>query len=319
MMTNDRIVELLNYCGAEKINPYAKNGDEVRACCPVHGESNPSFSVSVSKQIFNCFSCGAKGHIVKLPMLVYPDRFKTMAYAETFIKETFGVTYGFAQITNDALYVPQYDDMFYPAAVRKTLPPYTLVAYKSGKETYKYFVDRGFTTKTIKNFMIGMDEELETVTIPVFWEDNSLAGIIGRYIDPPSYNQRYHVYKDFPRAQLLFPLNKFEDKNGEVILVEGILDAIWMHQLGYKNTLALMTNSVGKQQVSILHKLGNKFVLFFDSDSGGERAVESATKYLKGDITIMEAGDDPQSSTEKEIVEAYKYKEPIFMKGLYCI
>ena len=77
---------------------------------------------------------------------------------------------------------------------------HALAPFKSGKETYQYFFDRGFDEETMEIFQIGYDILHRTVTVPVFWEDGTLAGIVGRYIYPRNKAERYWVY-DFKRKE----------------------------------------------------------------------------------------------------------------------
>jgi DNA primase len=91
------------------------------------------------------------------------------------------------------------------------------------------------------------------------------------------------------------------------ILVEGSLDAMWMHQLGFKNTLAILTAKISAYQILILKQMGiRKIVLFLDNDAAGFAGMEDAYKKLKNDFIIYtveypKGRKDPQTLTQPEI------------------
>lgn len=231
------------------------------------GESNPSAGINLnyvpetsntSLQVFNCLARGASGSIPKFLFLSLPDKFKNVSQVITFLNRRYGVdivTKKRKEQGELTLNLKSYDQLTTKEEARFELPLYKLAPYKSGKETYQYFYDRGLTKETVKKFMIGRDLDNQTVTVPIFWEDNVLCGIIGRFIDPnrPT-NSRFKIY-EFPKGSTLFPLNHFHSDNGEIILVEGLFDAIYMHQLGYTNTLTTFSNSISTKQAKVLSSL----------------------------------------------------------------
>lgn len=320
MMTKDEIVDLLNYIGVTKIERW--KGDKIRFNCPIHGESNPSCGIHADYtdehlQIFNCFSCGASGSLARLLFKSMPDEFKTIYQAINFLNERYGlkdtrVTFKEGELR---LNLKSYDDFSLPEEVRHELPLYKLAPYKSGKETYGYFYDRGFTKETVKKFMVGRDLEIETVTVPIFWQDSTLAGIIGRYIDPniPS-NNRFKIY-DFPKGDVIFPLNHFHSCDGTVILVEGMFDAMYLHQLGYFNTITTFTNSVSKKQAKLLANLNCHAVIdLLDNDRRGREGAKKVKRVLEEfmiwkEVDFPDHGKDPMDWSPniiKQVIESSK-------------
>ena len=159
--------------------------------CSWLGESNHSFGINCNYvpegssevlQPFHCFSCGASGSLPRLLLLSQPERFTSFANAVNFLENRYGVAYGKVyKNKRSKVRIRRYGEIVEETG-KKTLPKVTLALYKSGKETYTYFFNRGFDEADMKEYMIGRDIENKTVTIPVFWEDKSLAGVIGRYI-----------------------------------------------------------------------------------------------------------------------------------------
>ena len=189
----------------------------------------------------------------------------------------------------------------------KEIPLYTIAPFKSGKETYKYFYDRGFNKEDVKEFMIGRDLKSKTVTIPIFNAEDKLVGVIGRYISKNrKHNERYKIYS-FERGKLTYPLNKFEPINDTMIIVEGSFDSIRMHKLGYKNTQALMSNNMTVEQADLIASLVSTVIYIGDNDNQGVKAKEENIKMLKErDIKVLivdypDYGKDPCDWKDKDI------------------
>ncbi len=321
-LSRDQIVDLLKYIGTSKIIDRAGK-DNIQYTCNIHGESNPSAGVSISKQIFHCFSCHATGGFSWLLFKSLPDEFKSTIQAEEFILTRYGVDLS-AEDLSWTQNLKRYDDFINTVKEsRFEMPRVKLAPFKSGKETYEYFYDRGFTKQTVKDFMIGRDLVNETVTIPVFWEDDVLAGILGRYIDPNrKHNQRYKIY-DFNTGALLYPINKFKVIDDSIILVEGTLDAIWMHQHGHFNTLATFTNSISGAQAEFVKSNCRKVIDMSDADLMGDTATKIYRKRLEKDLLFLtvkhaypEGKKDPCDCTGEEIEYMLSQKRSSIRKSI---
>lgn len=300
-MNEGQIDDLLdNVIGTHNPN-FWKDGEKL-VCCPVHGESNPSMGISVDKQVCHCFSCSFAGDFAKLLVYSLPDQFgfnnstpdlerktymRSYRKAREFLAERYELEYH--EVGRFTKSVKRYEQTFnkYLKDDRKRteLPRFKLAPYMSGKETYQYFFQRGFTKDDMKTFMIGRDVDNKTITIPVFYEDGVLAGVIGRYIDKNrKKNQRYKIYDGFNRSDLLYPLDKAKPKKDVVILVEGQFDAIRMYDLGYTNTYAIMTNQLSHRQAEWLCIHCSVVIWVGDNDSRGLEGREKAQKLLKNKV-----------------------------------
>lgn len=294
-----QIDDLLIYCGSE---PTFWKDAECLVCCPVHGESNPSMGISVDKQVCHCFSCHFAGDFAKLLAFSKPEEFGLDMSTEDNIKKTYYKAYRKAEdflalryelevknVSKKTLNIKRFDQVnnvyLKDDEKRIELPRFKLAPFKSGKETYGYFFDRGFTKQEMQDFMIGRDLDNETITIPVFYEDGVLAGIIGRYISKNrKKNQRYKIYYEFERGRVLYPLNKSKPKNGVVIIVEGQFDVIRMHRAGHTNTYAIMTNDLSRKQAEWLCNNCECVIWVGDNDDRGLEGREKARKMLKNKI-----------------------------------
>ena len=300
-----QIEDLITECGS---TPTFWRQDDMLICCPVHGESNPSMGISADKQVCHCFSCGFKGNLPWLLFKSQPDRFSSYAEAEEYFEDRYELEHH--RVSGRLLNITRYEDTLKPKIKKsgsiEELPLYTIAPFKSGKETYKYFYDRGFDKEDVKEFMIGRDLVSKTVTIPIFNEEDKLVGVIGRYISKKrKHNERYKIYS-FERGKITYPLNKF-DGSDTMIIVEGSFDAIRMYKLGYTNTQALMSNNMTKEQADLIASLVDTVIYVGDNDSRGLEAKEDNIQLLKSkDIKVLivdypSYGKDPCDWKDKDI------------------
>ena len=304
-LDKNQIEDLIVECGS---SPTFWRQDDMLICCPVHGESNPSMGISAEKQVCHCFSCGFKGNFPWLLFKSQPDRFRSYAEAEEYFDERYELEHH--RVSERTLNIPRYETTLKPKITKsgsKEIPLYTIAPFKSGKETYKYFYDRGFDKEDVKEFMIGRDLKSKTVTIPIFNLEDKLVGVIGRYISKNrKHNERYKIYS-FERGKLTYPLNKFEPINDTMIIVEGSFDAIRMHKIGYKNTQAIMSNNMTVEQANLIADLVDTVIYIGDNDKQGVKAKEENIKMLKDrDIKVLivdypDYGKDPCDWKDKDI------------------
>lgn len=320
-LTKEQIDDLLVYCGSE---PRLWKDDETLICCPVHGESNPSMGISEEKQVCHCFACGFAGDFAKLLVYSKPEEFgldrstpeqekrtEYRAYrrAKEFLENRYELEVH--EVGHRLKSVRRYEESsniyLKEDRPRVEFPKFKLAPYMCGKETYAYFFQRGFTKDDMQKFMIGRDTDSKTVTIPVFFEDGKLAGMIGRYIAKNrKKNQRYKIYWDFERSSVLYPLDKVKVIRDTIILVEGQFDAIRMYRAGHVNTLAMMTNNLSEKQAEWLCKHCSCVIWIGDNDSRGIEAREKAREKLKDNIDFKtvdfpDHGKDVCDWSDKEI------------------
>lgn len=300
-LTEEQIEDLVTYCGS---SPTIWRDTDMLICCPVHGESNPSMGISSEKQVCHCFACGFAGGFAKLLSYSLPDEFgldtstddtlkrtefNAWRKARDFLKDRYELEYYELGQRLKSRSVKRYEqltgDRYLADDERKVLPTYKLAPFKSGKETYAYFFQRkgDFTKAEMQKFMIGRDTDNLTVTIPVFYEDNTLAGIIGRYISSKRRkNERYKIYDNFERSKVLYPLNLAKPIDGVAIIVEGQFDTIRMHRIGYTNTYSPMTDLISDEQVKWLCENCDTVIWVGDNDDRGLEARDKAHEKMKG-------------------------------------
>lgn len=315
-LNKSQVEDLIIYCGS---SPTSWKNDNMLICCPVHGESHASLGVSVEKQICHCFSCGFAGNFSKLLAYSLPEQFglnvdnkdnteyKAIRRARDFLKDRYELEYH--ELGKRSKFIKRYgaESKYLKEDKEVILPKYKLAPLKSGKETFNYFFQRGFGKDDLRKFMVGRDLESKTITFPIFNTKNELVGIIGRYVTKRLKNQRYKIYNGFERSNYLYPLNIAKPSDtGEVILVEGILDAIKMHKLGYTNTYAFMTVTLSSAQIKWLCKNCDTVIWVGDNDKRGLEGREKARALLKNKITFKTVeypsyGKDPCDWNKEDI------------------
>ena len=318
-LTQEQIDDLLIYCGSE---PRMWKNEKTLVNCPVHGESNPSMGVNSDMQVCHCFSCGFKGGFAKLLAFSFPEEYGLDTTDDDSISRTVGGAVYKAQGVLATRYelevrvlkaktksIKRYEEYTeVKEHKQKVIPRYKLAPFKSGKETYKYFFDRGFDKEDMKEYMIGRDLENKTVTIPVFYENGDLAGVIGRYIDKNRRkNERYKIY-DFERGSVLYPIDKSEPINGVIILVEGQFDCIRMRKAGFTNTYAMMTVELTKEQAKYIKSHCHTVIDMTDNDERGAEGREKTRKLLSKEVIYKvvdypDHGKDVCNWSDEEIQE----------------
>ena len=328
-----QVEELLKYdLGLEKVRRHVgRKGVNFQFCCPFHGETRPSAGVVIDNSdgsvYGQCYSCEETFSLAKLVAHVKEVE---VYEAINYIEEKFNVEMRDTIVGKTKL--RRYEEALElkrETTKRFELPMTKLAPFRSGKETHKYFFERGFTKQTVKECLIGWDRVKKRVTIPVFHPDGALAGIIGRAVleqklpngkPNPKYlkvygNQpKYYIYDNFPIGEVLYGSHDFYSEDDTAIIVEGTLDRLWLRQLGFRNVLSIIVAKMSMDkktgvstQAQILHQLGVKRVVFMhDNDEAGEVGKAVAYKILKNeficyDVKYPDGFKDPVGLTREQV------------------
>ena len=303
-----------------------KSGANFKANCPFHGEKTPSFVVSPQKQIFHCFGCGVGGDSVKFVMeiekLSYPEAIEKLA-------SNYNIPLQYSKgrgSLNDEKRVLELLEQWY----KKNL--------SQNQNAHKYLTDRGIEERFIEHFEIGyvgsgqsVIEYLKAnqiplpkavdagvialgergeyyarltdrVIFPIYNASGSIVGFGGRTLGnhPAKYINSPQT-KLFNKSRLLYGYNLAKrdiyDK-GRVIVTEGYLDVIMLHQAGYTTAVATLGTALTSEHLPILRKGEPKIVLAYDGDKAGQAAALKASKLLsangfEGSVVLFPEGKDP--------------------------
>lgn len=315
-----------------------RSGRSFFGLCPFHKEKSPSFSVSPDKQIFHCFGCGVGGDVFRFISKIENVNFKeavellaNRANVQLPILENSGDEK--LAILKDKVYkVNECAALFYHQNL------YTLAA-KPGQE---YVKKRHLDNKTLKTFMIGysgrfdelykelrkqgfQDEEIlasdlvnrnsdgryidryrNRLMFPIFDVRNKVIGFGGRVLDdskPKYINSPENVV--YSKGRNLFAMNIVKPQRPKtIIMVEGYMDAISLHQRGISNAVASLGTALTEAQGRLLRRSCEKVIIGYDADGAGQAATLRGLEILNNlgcDIRILqiEGAKDPDEFVVK--------------------
>lgn len=310
-------------------NPMAKLGRPNAAgyasiqCC-FHEDRNPSLRVNVAQGGgYICYGCGATGdffHLVSHASgaSTFPEQIEKAA-------DLVGLT-GFASL-NTGWYSfptepkhfpvakPQYDldhpEMFPALGDKEAVCANEMIARLDQPVLeYLHGPKRRLIDKTIKDWKIGWHPGARRVSIPQYDALGRLVNISGRYIpsvfdewDPPPW---LHA-TGFLKTLFLFGEDRIDRSLGYVVLVEGMFDAIYLHQAGVSNVVAMLGSKISSYQEEKICRWAKRLIIVPDGDEPGARAADFVEKRLADRIEIKRfstpEGKDPDCLTEAEVAE----------------
>ena len=287
---------------------------------PEHNDSNDgNFYVREDKQFYKCFVCGDfKGDVISfieemegidflkaVELLIDAGGldYEDIQTTTTFIKEDFDIT-----------------------KLRKAIDLYneenTIDEGKLDKYRIKhhYLLDRGFKEKTLKYFEIGYcgdvnDRYYDRVLIP--WRDTKgkLIGINGRAVNGQTPKYKYSKGR---KKKVLFNIHNLEPSNDPIILTEGELDTIRLHELGYPRAVALGGSDLGDRKW-LLKKYTNHVILALDLDEGGLRARKNIVQQLYPlmNVSAIKLPEDKDIADikNKKIIQRFLENKKMFEGG----
>ena len=215
-------------------------GSEIVAYCPFHSNMNtPSFSINRYTGLWQCFNpeCNQRGGIRSLKKLLLNEDHRSDNYvSESYIDK----------ILNDVEEEAGEDMDEQMDNCR--------IDYDTSSEVLQSLIDRGFDLETLTYFEVGYSSTKNRIVIPARDQFFRLVGLIGRAVTNDQI-PRYLYSTGFPKGKILFNLcnaKTFDD----VIVVEGSLDAMKIHQAGYPNVVATLGAIITEDQMELLKRMG---------------------------------------------------------------
>ena len=315
-----------------------KSGSNLFGLCPFHSEKTPSFSVAPDKQIYHCFGCGKGGSVINFVMeienLSYPDAVRFLARraglavpedekdanysrrermlqlnrdAARFFYEQLSVPYG--EIARQ--YIKKRD--ISPAMVTRfglgfapdTWDCLVLAMQKIGY-TKPELLDAGLAKVSKKGGSGVYDTFRNRLMFPVIDIRGSVIGFSGRILDDgePKYMNSPETLV-FSKSHNLFAMNLAKkSKMGYIILSEGNIDVVAMHQAGFDCAVASLGTSLTPEQARLISRYVNEVVIAYDGDQAGQKASQRAIGILqqldlKVRVLRMTGAKDPDEYIKK--------------------
>lgn len=318
-----------------------KKGGNYWACCPFHNENTPSFSVSGSKQMYHCFGCGVSGNVytfvmkyenysfpeavklladragVKLPEIEYSEEQKRKANRRARLLE---VNREAAKFFYYQLRSPR-GTIGIQYLKKRELTDETMQRFglgyagKNGAELVQYLRQRGFEDELIRDAGLASFSEKHGL-VSQFWNrvmypiqdvNGKVIGFGGRVMGDgePKYLNSPET-SVFDKRRNLYGLNYARKAHsGNMILCEGYMDVIAMHQAGFTQAVASLGTAFTPEQANLLRRYTDSVLLAYDSDGAGVKAA------LRGIGILREAG------LNGKVINMRPYKDPDeFMKAL---
>ena len=311
-----------------------RSGRNYFGLCPFHNEKSPSFSVSPDKQIFHCFGCGVGGNVftflMKIEGISFIEAIQNLAERANIVlpklenneesgkeelkAKVYKVNESAAEYYHKNLYLPT-AKIAQEYVKKRKLSNETLKSFRigfSGKfdELYKELKKQGFAeTEILESGLVNkndrgqyIDRYRNRLMFPICDVRGRVIAFGGRVLDdskPKYINSPENIV--YSKGRHLFGLNvakKGQAVLKKILIVEGYMDVISLHQRGITNVVAPLGTALTQQQGWLLRKNAEQIILSFDSDEAGLNAKIRALDILQNmgcDLRVlnMEGAKDP--------------------------
>ena len=323
-----------------------RSGRNYFGLCPFHKEKSPSFSVSPDKQIYHCFGCGVGGNVFH-----FLSKIENITFRESIeeLAERAGITLPVLDSREDTKQMELKTKVYEINALAAQF--YHENLYKpSSKIAQEYIKKRKLDNKTLQSFLIGysgnFDELYQMLKQKGYTEEQMMASSMivksnrGRYLDRfrkrvmfPIQDVRGKIiafggrvlddskpkYMNSPetivysKGRHLFGMNLAKNSGSKkIIIVEGYMDAISLHQRGINNAVASLGTALTEAQGRLLRKYSEQVIIGYDADGAGQAATLRGLEILQNlgcDIRILqiEGAKDPDEFVVKYGPERFNF------------
>lgn len=330
--------------------PLKKRGNDLVGLCPFHAEKTPSFHVHPDRGFFKCFGCGVGGDVItfvqKSENVGFADAVRVLASKAGVELEPENPHAARARSEREAMYEANRIAAAYFAR---------MLADERGAAARAYCRERGFSAATVDRFGLGyapdswsgLVTELERngidlalaakaglvksgqrgyydfyrnrLMVPTYSTTGEVIAFGGRAIgegEPKYLNTA--TTPVYTKGHHLFALNlarRAAQSDRTLIVVEGYLDCIALHQAGFENAVAALGTSFTAEQAAELRKYADYVFLCFDGDAAGSaaatKAIDVASKEVEHSgspvrIVLLPAGEDPDSFVRRRGADAFR-------------
>jgi len=322
--------------------PVKRAGRSYKALCPFHPDRNPSLMISEEKGLWHCFGCGAGGDIFSFVM-----RMENLDFMEAarLIAERIGIAFEWDRRESER------DKLFDICETCANYWHDVLLNRPEGARGREYLENRGLTKETIEEFRLGFapsdvrellellrkkeftPEEMtksgvfskredglhllfeNRVIFPIFSHDGKVVAFGGRVLDDstPKYINSFETLI-FKKGRVLYGFNiakRHIAETKKVVIVEGYMDVISLHQAGIKNVIASLGTALTQDHLQFLRRYAEEIFLAFDPDSPGMNAALRVTPlieeaHLSAKVLLLPEGKDPDEFVKEYGKEAFE-------------
>lgn len=311
-----------------------KRGNNHMGLCPFHNEKSPSFSVNQARQMYHCFGCGVGGNV--FTFIMEYENFNFLE-AMKYLADRAGVNLPKQEYSEEAKKQADFRSKLFEMNKKAAKYFYYQLKTEQGKQAYEYLIERGLTKETIQKFGLGYsnkysndlyqylkkegysdeilrqsglismeeskgayDKFWNRVMFPIMDVNHKVIGFGGRVMGDgkPKYLNSPET-KIFDKSRNLYGLNVARlSRKRYILLCEGYMDVIALHQAGFSNAVASLGTAFTGLQANILKRYVEEVLLTYDSDEAGTQAILRAIPILK------EAG------LSAKVIQMNPYKDP---------
>jgi DNA primase len=312
-----------------------KTGSTYKACCPFHNEKTPSFVVSPKKQIYHCFGCGVSGDSIKFLM-----EYEKLSYVETIEK--------LASNYNISLQYTKEKTHSIDFSILEVINNYYKRCFNNNQAVIAYIKQRGVFESSVEKFDIGYagnnqdflnflsskDIDLnqafklgivgkgndkqhygvfrDRIIFPIYSQQSKLVGFGGRTV--VNHSAKYVNSPQsivFNKSRLLYGYSQARSNiisKDEIVITEGYLDVILLHQAGFSNSVATLGTAMTKEHIPIISKLTKNIILAYDGDNAGKTAGYKAmllivAHNLQAKVALFKDGEDPADLVKENKIQ----------------
>ena len=329
-----------------------KAGKDYKACCPFHEEKTPSFTVVPTKQIYHCFGCGESGGVIDFIMkydhLAFVEAIETVAgesgisvvYDQTakpvdtrfkrynkLMEELSGFYQGQLKTSAAKKKVVDYaKNRGISGSIAKRFelgfapPGWTNLfdSYKDSEESTQDLLSMGMIVPKKDNKDDYYDRFRDRLMFPIHNTKGAVIGFGGRVLsskDNPKYlnSPETPLFSKSKELYGLYHCRKYSRKINAIIVVEGYMDVIALHQQGITNVVATLGTATTSSHLQVLSRTAETIVFCFDGDKAGRDAAWKALKTSLPAITtglvikflLLPEGEDPDTLINSESAKAF--------------
>jgi len=325
--------------------PLTRKGSNLFGLCPFHSEKTPSFSVAPEKGIYYCFGCHKGGGVVNFVMeqehLDYPDAVRFLAkraglevpddaaYRSTYKKQErlWALCRDAARWFHEQLSAPAGQEAR-DYITKRALSAQTVTRFGLGfaPNTWSGLLDtmvkKGYTKEELLEAGLAVasrekgtvyDRFRNRLMFPIIDVRGNVIGFGGRVMDdskPKYLNSPETII--FNKRRNLFALNVAKkSRQGFIILTEGYMDAIALHQYGFDSAVASLGTSLTEEHAAILAKYTRQVIITYDGDEAGQNATQRAIAILERTgvqvkVLRMRGAKDPDEFLKKYGADRFK-------------
>ncbi|MCI8994287.1 MAG: DNA primase [Lachnospiraceae bacterium] len=324
-----------------------RQGNSYVGLCPFHNEKSPSFSVSQDKQVYYCFGCGAGGNVFtflkEYENYSFPEALQVLA-------QRCGMELPREEYSPEAKRQADRKSLLLQIHKEAAVHYYQLLKQEGGRQAWEYLRGRGLSQETIRRFGLGysskysnelyqflkkkaysdellkesgliqMDEQRgaydkfwNRVMFPIMDRNHRVIGFGGRVMGDakPKYLNSPETPL-FDKSRNLYGLNLAKSsRKSNMIICEGYMDVIALHQAGFSQAVASLGTALTEQQCLLLKRYTNEVLITYDSDEAGTKAALRAIPLLKeaglsARVINMKPYKDPDEFIKNLGVEAFQ-------------